>query len=168
MDWAAPFGKYLLGAAGNGGLRVYIDGRLLVDEPANRRTKTFTREINLESGRSYEVRIEYTEGNNPYAAAKFVWAPPGGAKALHDDAVSKARQADVVVMVLGISPLVEGEEMDVPFEGFRGGDRTDIGLPKQQETLLKEIKAVGKPVVLVLLSGSAWPPTGPTKMFRQS
>jgi beta-glucosidase len=56
---------------------------------------------------------------------------------------------------LGLSPLVEGEEMEVPFEGFRGGDRTSIDLPKQQEELLKEIHALGKPVVLVLLSGSA-------------
>ena len=58
-------------------------------------------------------------------------------------------------MVLGISPLVEGEEMDVKLEGFRGGDRTDISLPKQQEDLLREVHALGKPVVLVLLNGSA-------------
>ena len=58
-------------------------------------------------------------------------------------------------MFLGISPLVEGEEMEVKLEGFRGGDRTDITLPKPQEELLKQIQAVGKPVVLVLLNGSA-------------
>jgi beta-glucosidase len=58
-------------------------------------------------------------------------------------------------MCLGLSPLVEGEEMDVPFEGFRGGDRTSIDLPKVQEDLLKEIQAQGKPVVVVLLNGSA-------------
>src|SRR4030095_11662301 len=58
-------------------------------------------------------------------------------------------------MVLGISPSVEGEEMDVKTEGFRGGDRTDIVLPKPQEDLIKEVHALGKPVVLVLLGGSA-------------
>jgi beta-glucosidase len=152
---APQSGKYQLGAAGNGGLRVYIDGQLLIDEPSNRRTRTFVKEISLVAGRYYDVRLEYVEGNNPYAAARLVWAPPDGPKTLLTDALSKARLADVVVMVLGISPLVEGEEMEVPFEGFRGGDRTEIGLPRQQEELLKEVQAVGKPVVLVLLSGSA-------------
>jgi beta-glucosidase len=144
-----------LGAAGNGGLRVFIDGKLLVDDFADRRTRTVTREITLEAGRYYNIRFDYVEGNNPYAAAKLVWATPGGPKALRDEALIIARQADIVVAVLGISPFVEGEEMDVSFEGFRGGDRTDIGLPKQQEELLKEIQGVGKPVVLVLVNGSA-------------
>ncbi len=76
-------------------------------------------------------------------------------RSLREDAIEKARQADVVVMCLGLSPLVEGEEMEVPFEGFRGGDRTSIDLPKAQEELLKEVQALGKPVVLVLLNGSA-------------
>jgi beta-glucosidase len=148
-------GRYLLGVAGNGWMRLTIDDKVLVEDFANRRTKVLTKEINLEAGRSYDVRYEYYEGNNPYAAARLVWFPPNGEKALREDAVSKARQADVVVLCLGLSPLVEGEEMEVPFEGFRGGDRTEIGLPKVQEELLKEIQAQGKPVVIVLLNGSA-------------
>ncbi|MCM3905751.1 MAG: glycoside hydrolase family 3 C-terminal domain-containing protein [Pyrinomonadaceae bacterium] len=148
-------GKYLLGTAGNGGLRVFIDGQLHVEEVANRRTKTVTKEIALEAGRAYDIRIEYSENANHYAAAKLLWAPPSGARILHDDAVSKARQADVIIMVLGIAPSVEGEEMEVKLEGFRGGDRTDLSLPKAQEELLKEVHALGKPVVVVLLNGSA-------------
>jgi len=148
-------GNYILGAAGNGGLRVFIDGQLHVEDVANRRTKTVTKEISLEAGRVYDIRFEYSENANHYAAAKLIWAPPSGARILHDDAVSKARQADVIVMVLGIAPSVEGEEMEVKLEGFRGGDRTDISLPKVQEELLKEVHALGKPVVVVLLNGSA-------------
>ena len=72
-----------------------------------------------------------------------------------EEAVNIARQADVVVVVLGISAALEGEEMKVSTPGFRGGDRTDIGLPKGQEALLKAVSATGKPVVLVLLNGSA-------------
>ncbi len=152
---APESGKYLLGAAGNGGMRLFIDGLLHVEDIANRRTKTVTKEISLEAGRVYDIRFEYSENANHYAAAKLLWAPPSGARMLHDDAVSKARQADVIVMVLGISPSVEGEEMEVKLEGFRGGDRTDISLPKAQEELLKEVHALGKPVVVVLLGGSA-------------
>jgi len=148
-------GNYLLGAAGNGGLRVFIDGQMHIEDVANRRTRTVTKQISFQAGRVYDIRLEYSENANHYAAAKLLWAPPSGDRILHDDAVSKARQADVVVMVLGISPSVEGEEMEVKLEGFRGGDRTDISLPKMQEELLKEVHALGKPVVVVLLNGSA-------------
>lgn len=152
---APDSGKYLLGAAGNGGMRVYVDGKVLVEELANRRTKVVTKEIDLEAGRTYDIRFDYYVGTNTFAAAKLVWSAPNGERTLREDAVNKARQADLVVMFLGLSPLVEGEEMEVPFEGFRGGDRTKIDLPKQQEELLKEVQALGKPVVLVLLNGSA-------------
>ncbi len=64
-------------------------------------------------------------------------------------------------MVMGLSPSIEGEEMDVNIAGFKGGDRTDITLPKPQEQLIKDIQALGKPVILVLMGGSAiavnWP-----------
>ncbi|MCE5237837.1 glycoside hydrolase family 3 C-terminal domain-containing protein [bacterium] len=68
-------------------------------------------------------------------------------------AVALAAEADVVVMVLGLSPRLEGEEGDSDLN--RSGDRTYIDLPPIQEALLREVAAVGKPVVLVLLSGSA-------------
>jgi len=83
------------------------------------------------------------------------WAQPAtGTKDL-DDAVSKAKSADAVVMFLGLSPELEGEEMEVKVEGFKGGDRLTLDIPKVQEKLLQAVQATGKPVVLVLLSGSA-------------
>jgi beta-glucosidase len=114
-----------------------------------------TKEIDLEAGRSYDIRFDYYVGTNTFAAAKLVWSAPYGERTLREEAINTARQADAVVIFLGLSPLVEGEEMEVPFAGFRGGDRTSIDLPKQQEELLKEVQALGKPVVLVLLNGSA-------------
>src|SRR5207245_396212 len=144
-------GKYSLGLAGNGGMRLSLDGQTFIEDFANRRTKTITKEITLEAGRAYDVLIEYHENANHYAAAKLVWTPPSTDKTLRADALSKAKQADVVIMVMGISPSIEGEEMDVRLEGFRGGDRTDISLPKPQEELIKEIHALGKPIVLVLM-----------------
>jgi beta-glucosidase len=71
------------------------------------------------------------------------------------EAVRAAEQADVVVLCLGLSPRLEGEEMPVEIAGFSGGDRTSIDLPTTQERLLERIVAVGKPTVLVLMSGSA-------------
>jgi beta-glucosidase len=58
-------------------------------------------------------------------------------------------------MFLGLSPRLEGEEMRVPVEGFSGGDRVRLGIPRVQEQLLQRVSALGKPVVLVLLNGSA-------------
>lgn len=74
------------------------------------------------------------------------------------DAASLLKQvdhADVVVFAGGISPLLEGEEMKVDVQGFKGGDRTDIELPAVQRQLLKALKAAGKKVVFVNFSGSA-------------
>ncbi len=70
-------------------------------------------------------------------------------------ALDNAKTADVIVLVLGISPRLEGEEMDVQVEGFSGGDRTSLDLPRGQEELLEAMAALRKPVVVVLLSGSA-------------
>jgi len=69
--------------------------------------------------------------------------------------VKQIADADVIVFAGGISPALEGEQMRVPFEGFHGGDRTDIELPAVQKELLANLKATGKPVVFVNLSGSA-------------
>jgi len=71
------------------------------------------------------------------------------------EAVRAAEQADAVVLCLGLTAQLEGEEMPVEIAGFRGGDRTSIDLPAAQERLLERIVAVGKPTVLVLMSGSA-------------
>jgi beta-glucosidase len=70
-------------------------------------------------------------------------------------AVSAARQADVVVAVVGITSKLEGEEMKVDVPGFRGGDRTSLNLPAEEEALLGALKGSGKPLVVVLMNGSA-------------
>src|SRR5712692_8048612 len=77
------------------------------------------------------------------------------AESLAAEAVRVAKQADVVVLCLGLTAELEGEEMPVAIEGFRGGDRTRLDLPGAQERLLERVVAVGKPTVLVLMSGSA-------------
>jgi beta-glucosidase len=74
---------------------------------------------------------------------------------LKAEALEAARKANVVIMCMGITPRLEGEEMKVTADGFRGGDRTRIDLPDVQQELIKEIHALGKHVVLVLLNGSA-------------
>ena len=72
-----------------------------------------------------------------------------------EDIVKQAMDAEVVIFVGGISPRLEGEEMRVNFDGFRGGDRTSIELPEAQRRLLKALHEKGKKVVFVNCSGSA-------------
>ncbi len=108
--------------------------------------------IHFADTKPHELRVEYQH----YAADAFIdvtWQPPAGA--LQAEAVGAAQQADVVVAFLGLSPQLEGEEMRVSYPGFNGGDRTDIALPQPQRELLAALKATGRPVVLVLTSGSA-------------
>ena len=151
---APESGKYTLGFTADDGARLYLDGKLLVDAWASNPRKTATAEIALEAGRSYDLRMEYFQYQRENIA-KLVWSYPGMTERLMQEAVTAARESEVSVLVLGISARLEGEEMPVHVEGFRGGDRTDLSLPKSQEALLKAVVATGKPVVVVLLSGSA-------------
>jgi beta-glucosidase len=83
------------------------------------------------------------------------WQGSGGRPRPLEEIVKEAGEADVIVFVGGLSPELEGEEMKVPYPGFAGGDRTDLELPASQQRLLEALHATGKPVVLVLTTGSA-------------
>jgi beta-glucosidase len=83
----------------------------------------------------------------------FEWTPPQ--ELLQNQAIEAAKKADVVVAFVGLTPRLEGEEMKVNAKGFSGGDRTDMNLPDIQQQLLEAVAKSGKPMVVVLLNGSA-------------
>ncbi|MFL6211280.1 MAG: glycoside hydrolase family 3 C-terminal domain-containing protein [Pyrinomonadaceae bacterium] len=147
-------GPYKLGLTVDDGARLYLDDKLVIDDWHDHNAHTVTQPVELVSGRAYKLRIEYYD-RYASATAKLVWSPPHLAETLRTEAIAAAKQADVVIMCLGLSPRLEGEEMDVQEEGFHGGDRTKLDLPRAQAELLAAIHATGKPVVLVLLNGSA-------------
>jgi beta-glucosidase len=138
----------------NDGFRLFIDGKLLIDgwQP-NQRVTSKSAAIDLEGGKSYDLKLEYFEADRD-AEVRLAWRLPGS-KAPLEEAMDAARAADVVVFVGGLTGDVEGEEMRVNFPGFHGGDRTDLRLPQSQQKLLDAVTATGKPVVLVLTGGSA-------------
>jgi beta-glucosidase len=72
-----------------------------------------------------------------------------------EEAVRAAKESDAVILVLGLSQRLEGEEMPIKIEGFSGGDRTNLNLPAVQEQLLDAVVSTGKPVIVVLTSGGA-------------
>ena len=102
------------------------------------------------------MRLEF-EHEKYDAIAQLLWEVPGGRGDEFAEAVEAARTADAVVMVLGLNSSLEGEEMPTRVEGFDRGDRTSLDLPRVQQVLMEKVvaAATGKPVVLVLLSGSA-------------
>jgi beta-glucosidase len=147
-------GRYEIVVGANDGFRLFLDGRELIDGwEVNERLRSRSVTIDLEAGRAYDVRLEYFEDIRD-AEVRLAWRRPG-VRPPFDEAMNVARQADAIVFVGGLTGDVEGEEMKVSYPGFAGGDRTDLRLPASQQKLLESLRATGKPVVLVLTTGSA-------------
>lgn len=145
-------GAYKLGVNGPNTYNLYLDGEPVVEHEHVHHSTRKVQEVELEANRLYSLQLDYmSRGLDPHM--QLLWAPPDVDYAA--GALEAAGKADVVVAVMGLSAALEGEEMPVEVEGFTGGDRTDIKLPRPQEELLKQLHALGKPIVLVLLSGSA-------------
>jgi beta-glucosidase len=145
-------GKYRLGGVGMNAFEIYLNGKQLL-RANNTHERAYAYEtVEMEAGKLYTIRVDFHEMVND-ADMRLVWAVPG--RDLETAALDAVRQAEAVVMFLGLSPRLEGEEMKVPVAGFQGGDRVDLGLPAAQQALLEKVAALGKPVVLVLLNGSA-------------
>jgi beta-glucosidase len=145
-------GQYLISITADDGFRLAIDDKLIIDEWQRGSTRTRMSGLDLIAGRQYKLKLEYFQGGSD-AAITLEWLQPGSDP--EQEALSMASQSDLIVFVGGLSALLEGEEREVPYPGFYGGDRTDLKLPMVQENLLKKISALGKPVVFVLCSGSA-------------
>jgi beta-glucosidase len=145
------------GGIGRSAMHVFLDDQELVADdaaPANAgggrgRPVLHTQ---LEAGHTYRLRVEYAP-SGLVGAAQLAWAPPAGP--LLAEAVDAVKDADVTLAFVGLNPSLEGEEMPVNVPGFLGGDRTNIDLPEAQEKLIEAAIATGKPVVVVLTSGSA-------------
>jgi hypothetical protein len=145
-------GRYKLGVRGMNRYCLTLDDQLIAEHHDLHEAITRVKEIELEAGRLYYLRLEYVNhGLDP--RVRLLWSVPGAD--LVAPAVEAAKSAEVVVMIMGLSPIIEDEEIPVAVEGFAGGDRTDIVLPQPQEELLQRIHDLGKPIVLVLLNGSA-------------
>jgi beta-glucosidase len=145
----AESGTYQIGLMGSM-QRLWIDGKLVIDDGIGHDPNPQMATVQLTKGHSYAVKVEYMAGGR---VTKLIWLPVNGDPLV--EAVSAARQADVVVAVVGITSKLEGEEMKVDVPGFKGGDRTNLNLPTEEEALLGAMKGTGKPLVVVLMNGSA-------------
>ncbi len=152
-EFTAPVtGSYSIGGEAFNAFNLYINDEEFVTfsntHHANKRYET----IDLIKGETYPITFEFMERQGD-AFAHLIWSPPG--RDYEYEAIEAAKDADVVILVMGLSPRLEGEEMRVKVEGFAGGDRLTLDLPAIQENLMKTLNRLGKPMVLVNMSGSA-------------
>ena len=145
-------GTYRIGLRASSGGKLYFNEELRFKFSDDHEPKTRYFDVKLKKGESNTIKIEYY---NYHAdpQAQLVWAKTDAD--LITPALEAAKKSEVVVLCLGLSPSIEGEEMPVLLEGFDKGDRSEITLPKTQIELMKKIQALGKPTVLVLMNGSA-------------
>ena len=145
-------GTYTIAITGGDTYRLSVDGKVVIDNPDKHGGATKTVDVQLVAGHKYAVKIEYFHASGP-ETAKLAWLRTDGQT--RDDALAAAKDADVVIAVVGITADLEGEEMRVNVPGFSGGDRVSIDLPKDEEDLIEAVKTAGKPLVVVLMNGSA-------------
>jgi len=145
-------GDMMFELEGDDGYRFFVNDSLVVDAWQRNRWGAKTYKLAARKGNEYKFTIEFWQGEGPASLHLRV----GHREKSDFEAVAqRVQDADVLVFVGGISPQLEGEEMPVAVPGFHGGDRTSILLPAVQTELLKALHKTGKPVVLVLMTGSA-------------
>ena len=144
-------GTYHLGMQGKY-FEFFLEGEKLVENSNVHHSDQKGKEVELEGGKPYSFRA-IARDEQGTARFHLIWAPPR--PDLEQEALDIARWSDHVILFMGLSPRLEGEQMAVEVEGFSGGDRTNLELPETQKDLIRRIVATGKPVTLVLLNGSA-------------
>jgi len=131
--------------------RLWLDDKLIIDTSAGDSDAPKTAILHLDRGRHYALKLESVSQDD--GGATLSWLPfianPQAA------AITAAQSADVVIAVVGITSQLEGEELQVSLPGFKGGDRTSLDLPTEEADLLEALKNTGKPLVIVLMNGSA-------------
>ncbi|WP_042721018.1 glycoside hydrolase family 3 C-terminal domain-containing protein [Flavobacterium sp. B17] len=131
---------------------LFVDGKEIATRkgPDARHPSEFP--VKMEKGKEYQIELRHTQKGKYVSIGFEVYRKdPVNFAAVKE----KVKDADVIVFAGGLSPSLEGEEMLVNAEGFRGGDKTNIELPKVQRELLAELRKTGKPVIFVLCTGSA-------------
>jgi beta-glucosidase len=150
---APESGDYLVGVRGRGFARLSIDGKQTAMMFGGAEVNSGAGRVHLEKGRKTTLSINYGNMNGGKPDAQLIWAKVSNVAS--PEAIAAAKNADVVIAVVGITSALEGEQMPVTEPGFLGGDRTSIDMPDPEEGLVEAVAATGKPLAVVLINGSA-------------
>ena len=134
------------------GYRFLVNGKEVLNAWTKNRWGEQTFQLKTTKNEVYNLVVEYWQGDGK---ANVALHAGNYEKTDFNALVNRLKDADAFVFVGGISPQLEGEEMKVNYPGFTGGDRTSILLPAIQTALMKSLKTTGKPVVFVMMTGSA-------------
>lgn len=145
-------GEYVVNVEGTGHFELYIDGEKRFTHHIWRSTPTRT-VLQADKGQSFQIEVRFQTVKTWGAGMKIDIARELPID--YQQTIAQLKGIDKVIFVGGISPALEGEEMPVDIDGFKGGDRTSIELPRVQREFLKALKAAGKQVIFVNCSGSA-------------
>ncbi len=146
-------GKAVFRLMTNEQVKIWVNGEQ-VAEKVNIKNKASVYEFDYKAGEEYRLKMEYAgvrKRTDATLQLDFAEAAPQDMEAF----LKRIEDVDVVIFAGGISPQLEGEEMAVNAEGFRGGDRETIELPKIQRETIEALHEAGKKIVLVNFSGSA-------------
>ncbi|MGH8147586.1 MAG: glycoside hydrolase family 3 C-terminal domain-containing protein [Rhodanobacteraceae bacterium] len=135
---------------GHDPVRLYLDGKEIIDNPGNGKPMRATLHFADTSPRAIKLEMVHSGQDK---GIRLQWLAPAAAQLAKAEAV--VRHANVVVAFVGLSPDVEGESLPIDVPGFDHGDRTRIELPAAQRMLLERVAATGKPLVVVLMAGGA-------------
>ena len=144
-------GEYVVNVEGCGHFELFIDGERKFRHHTWRTTPNRVA-IQAEAGKSYSIEVQFSHVHTYNANLKINVAKEFPID--YQQIISQLTGINKVVFVGGISPALEGEEMPVNIDGFKGGDRTHIELPAVQRNFLKALKEAGKQVIFVSCSGS--------------
>jgi len=145
-------GDFILGLRAAGFARLTVDDKQVAMAFGGGGISSAVGRVHLEKGRKVALEIAYGSRDGK-AHAELIWTRSNNAPS--PEAIAAAKNADVVIAVVGITSQLEGEEMPVTEPGFLGGDRTSIDLPQPEEELVEAVAATGKPLAVVLTNGSA-------------
>ncbi|MCR6657860.1 MAG: glycoside hydrolase family 3 C-terminal domain-containing protein [Asticcacaulis sp.] len=129
---------------------LYVDGKPVITDTGD--GKSLEASLHFDDVRPHPIRLEFRHVGQDWGV-RLQWQAPAEAQVA--EAVKAAKDVDAIVAFVGLSPDIEGEELQILVDGFDRGDRTDLALPARQEALLKAMKATGKPLIIVNLSGGA-------------
>ncbi len=137
---------------GDDGYKIYVDDKLIINAWTRNRWGAKQFKLPVEKDKQYKIVVEYFQEEG---VASIRLKAGNYVKTDFDALTQRLKDVDAIIFAGGISPQLEGEEMPVNAPGFNGGDRTSILLPAAQTELLKALQKTGKPVVFVMMTGSA-------------
>lgn len=149
---ATENGSITFEVEGDDGYRFKVDGKDVLTAWTRNRWGSQQYKLATQKGKSYEIVLEYWQGDGK---ANIRLSAGNYQKTDFVALAERIKDADAIIHVGGISPQLEGEEMKVDYPGFNGGDRTSILLPQVQTNLMKALQSIGKPVIFVMMTGSA-------------